>query len=176
MRAATWSAAPWGAGPSRGSVTHPTERNTECHTPGGRNELARHPTLRARFPCNRQNATKARKVFLTYLERIGVGDSDSFELEHAVGEALANAVEHGYRDNSYLEIRCRFDGKQLLAEIEDDGPGFDKEKMRGGPGLRGFGFTLMRSLVDRISVMKRGRLVRLEKHVASGAPAAPESV
>ena len=111
-----------------------------------------------------------------YLERIGVAHEDSFELEHAVGEALANAVEHGYRDKSYLEIRCRFDGTHLLAEIEDDGPGFDKEKMRKGPGLRGFGFTLMRSLVDRISVMKRGRLVRLEKRIASAAPAAPEPV
>jgi anti-sigma regulatory factor (Ser/Thr protein kinase) len=102
-----------------------------------------------------------------FLERTGIDNAAWFDLEHAVGEALANAVEHGYKENTFFEIRCRFTGKQLLIEIEDNGPGFEREKILQGPGLRGFGFTLMHSLVDRLTVLKRGRLVRLEKRVTA---------
>lgn len=105
-----------------------------------------------------------------FLQRAGIDDALALDLEHAIGEALANAVEHGYKEKTYFEVRCRSNGKQILIEVEDDGPGYEREKIARGPGLRGYGFTMMHSLVDSITVLKRGRLIRLEKRVMGLTP------
>lgn len=54
-------------------------------------------------------------------------------------EALVNAVRHAEADT--VRLRLRTDGPELVAEVEDDGRGFDADTMLGSddaaPGLRG---------------------------------------
>lgn len=104
-----------------------------------------------------------------YLGSLCIGDQELLDLEQAVGEAIANAVEHGHREGSYFEIRAKLEDSALRIEVEDDGPGFQPDKMSQPRSTRGFGITVMRALVDRVSFLKRGRVVRLEKRIARAA-------
>jgi len=100
-----------------------------------------------------------------YLSSLGVGESDLLDLEQAVGEAIANAVEHGFREGSYFEIRAILNHGNLRIEVEDNGPGFEPQNMSEPRNVRGFGITVMQTLVGRVTFLKRGRLVRLEKRL-----------
>jgi anti-sigma regulatory factor (Ser/Thr protein kinase) len=126
--------------------------------------------LRIIFPSKPRYATKARRAVVMYLTSIGVGENDLVELEQAVGEAIANAVEHGFREGSYFEIRASVDDGNLRIEVEDDGPGFEPQQMSEPRDVRGFGITVMRTLVGRVTFLKRGRLIRLEKRIAELSP------
>lgn len=118
-----------------------------------------------RFPCAASYATRARRALTLYLERLGVDSWTQWELEHAVGEALANSVEHGYREDTYFELRARIKGSTLRIEVEDDGLGFDPASILRSESFRGFGINIMRTLVDGIDYFKDGRVVRLEKRL-----------
>ena len=122
--------------------------------------------MRVIFPSTPRYATKARRAVLTYLTSVGVSDADLADIEQAVGEAIANAVEHGFRERSYFEIRAVVEDGNLRIEVEDDGPGFDPQDLKSPQALRGFGITMMRMLVGRVTFLKRGRLVRLEKRLS----------
>lgn len=136
---------------------------------GGCPEINRPHKLRVIFPSTPRYATKARKAVAVYLNSLGIGDQDIADLVQAAGEAIANAVEHGYREGSYFEIRAKLEGTALRIEIEDDGPGFEPQNMSEPRSTRGFGITVMQTLVDRVTFLKRGRVIRLEKRVEVAA-------
>ena len=129
------------------------------------------PGLHMRFPCSRKYAIRARRSFTTYLTSIQVDAGIQHDLETAVGEAIANAIEHGYPKARWFQIRCRVTDNEIVTEVEDDGPGFQADAKQPAPGqTRGFGFGIMRSLVDELYVLKNGRLVRFMKRLAPVIP------
>ncbi|HEY1729896.1 MAG TPA: ATP-binding protein [Candidatus Baltobacteraceae bacterium] len=126
--------------------------------------------MRVIFPSTPRYATKARRAVVAYLTSLGVAESDLVDLEQAAGEAIANAVEHGFREGSYFEIRAAVQEGILRIEVEDDGPGFEPQNMSDPRSVRGFGITVMRMLVGRITFLKRGRLIRLERRLDELSP------
>jgi serine/threonine-protein kinase RsbW len=69
----------------------------------------------------------------------------------AVGEALANAVEHAYDDRppGLVELyACTDDQRTLTVDVVDDGRFIERE---GTPG-RGFGMRIMRAIARAVSV------------------------
>jgi serine/threonine-protein kinase RsbW len=90
-----------------------------------------------------------------------------------VGEALANAVEHGYRERTYFQVRAwRADHEDaIVIEVQDDGEGFDPQALSDPDenAARGYGITIMRAMADRVSFERNGRLVRLWKTLRSGS-------
>jgi anti-sigma regulatory factor (Ser/Thr protein kinase) len=88
------------------------------------------------------------------------------DVENAVGEAFANAVEHGGTGGSlHIIARIRDDGVEVL--IHDDGLGF-----RPGPrpvrppdagAPRGYGIYLMYALTDSIEFSDDGTQIRMFK-------------
>lgn len=122
------------------------------------------PRFHMRFPCSRKYAARARRSFTMYLTSARIDPRVQSELESAVGEAVANAVEHGYPKARWFQIRCLIRADDILTEVEDDGPGFRTGEAQPSPGYaRGFGFGIMRSLVDELHVLKNGRLIRFAK-------------
>ena len=94
------------------------------------------------------------------------------DLELAVGEACANAVEH-VADETADEIIVRFliDPNQLMIEVIDQGQGFDPEAAE--PGAQGewdeggLGLMVIRELMDELEVTcdsDSGTCVRMVKH------------
>ncbi|GEM_PF-743040 len=123
-----------------------------------------------RFPCSRKYAARARRSFTTYLAGAGIDSRAGDELESAVGEAIANAIEHGYPKARWFQIRCQIRPDAVVVEVEDDGVGFQADRARPAAGhARGFGFGIMRSLVDELHILKNGRLIRFTKLLPAAA-------
>jgi len=117
-----------------------------------------------RFPCSRRQAARARRYFSRYLCTQQFPAEFIAELESAVGEAIANSIEHGYPEAQFFELRCSVTPDNVFVEVEDDGPGFRGESVSSLPGAtRGFGFGIMRASADELYVLKNGRLIRFVK-------------
>jgi anti-sigma regulatory factor (Ser/Thr protein kinase) len=105
--------------------------------------------VRLEFSAVPQAVPVARRTLLHYVERIGLGDDDRYALITAVGEALANAVEHAYPGRPGLvRLAAQRTADALCVTIEDDGcwkPPVRSEE-------RGRGLPLMRSLMDAVDV------------------------
>jgi anti-sigma regulatory factor (Ser/Thr protein kinase) len=98
------------------------------------------------------------------------------DVELAVGEACANAVEH-VPDESCNEILVRFsiDPTQLMVEVVDRGQGFDPESAAAadGEGKQGWddpgglGLVVIRGVMDDVTIEcdeATGTCVRMVKY------------
>jgi serine/threonine-protein kinase RsbW len=63
----------------------------------------------------------------TALEAAGYSFKETFGVRLALEEALVNAIKHGHKGDPSKEAHLRFHltRERLIAEIEDQGPGFD---------------------------------------------------
>lgn len=107
---------------------------------------------------------------MDFARACGLSEKDLGDLQFAVGEALANAVEHGYRDGTYIGVRCWREADDIIVEVEDDGSGFDADSSRSRSEphtVRGYGITIMRALVDHVAYQRNGRIVRLQKRMSA---------
>jgi serine/threonine-protein kinase RsbW len=124
--------------------------------------------FRARFPNTRRAAAFARRSLIAHVASYGYPDGDLADIETAVGEALANAAEHGQRDDSGFEVCVYVQRDRIVIEVQDEGGGF--RPVVAGPkpahdAPRGFGIFLMRHLMDEVEYDERGSRVRLTKRL-----------
>jgi serine/threonine-protein kinase RsbW len=94
----------------------------------------------------------------------------------ALDEALANAVRHGHRGDATkrVEVRYRITAAEALAEVEDQGEGFDPQRVSDPrlpenleqPGGRGL--LLMRAYLSWVRYNDRGNAVTLCQRRSSG--------
>jgi serine/threonine-protein kinase RsbW len=63
-----------------------------------------------------------RKELIAFARQHGVASSDLDTLLIAVGEALANAVEHAGSHHD-VEVQCRIDDREIVATVIDGGRG-----------------------------------------------------
>jgi serine/threonine-protein kinase RsbW len=103
------------------------------------------------------------------MEALEYAERERFGMRLALEEALVNAVKHGHRGDPAKQIRVRYlvTFARVLAEIEDEGPGFDPELV---PDPRtperllepnGRGLLLMRAYLTRVWYKGRGNCVCL---------------
>lgn len=90
------------------------------------------------------------------------------DIEVAVGEGLANAVEHSQRAEGGFEVSVAFSAAGLVVEIKDNGRGFDPDKvckktLPPVDALRGFGSFIMRELMDEVAYSEYGTRLKLLK-------------
>jgi anti-sigma regulatory factor (Ser/Thr protein kinase) len=124
--------------------------------------------FRARFPNTRRAAAFARRSLIAHIAGYGYPDPELSDIETAVGEALANAAEHGRRAESQFEVRVRVERDMLVIEVQDDGAGFASPALESRPAHdspRGFGIYLMRRLMDKVEFNAGGTCVRLAKQL-----------
>ena len=129
-------------------------------------------TYRARHARGYGSVKQARVGLTAFAAGCGFADGTLDDVESAVGEALANAVEHGNRDTGLgFDVAATFDDGRLVIEVKDYGSGFDCERALAceSPdieGARGFGIFLMRQLMDEIAFLDRGSRVQLVKRAS----------
>ncbi len=80
----------------------------------------------------------------------------------AAGEALANAVEHAYKEQPVtsptIELHARFDRGDLTLDIVDGGKFLEQEPLP----WRGFGLRIMRAIAQQMTVdTSNGTRVRM---------------
>jgi serine/threonine-protein kinase RsbW len=105
------------------------------------------------------------------MSQAGYGELEVFEMRLALDEALTNAVKHGHQGDPARPIRVDYhvNAERVLAEVEDQGPGFNPDLVPnplapeniGEPGGRGL--FLMRSLVTWLEHNAAGNCVTLCK-------------
>ncbi|NCO66670.1 MAG: hypothetical protein COW32_03585 [Candidatus Aquicultor secundus] len=104
-------------------------------------------------------------------ELCSLSEKQIFDLQVAIGEAAANAIEHGSPQGSenHVRIQVYCDGNALVIKVKDEGkfkrrmpdPGMDHNNFRGR------GIPLMLALMDKVTIdeAKDGTSVVLTKRV-----------
>ena len=133
------------------------------------------PHYKETFACTPTEARRARKAVAQFAGAWLQGH-DSSDFETAVGEALANAVEHG--KCSYMIVDCTYSRRRLVAEIAQNGLGFEPPSDRHAPAqgsARGYGIFIMQSLLDKLEFYENGTRLRLVKRAPRRAKRAAAS-
>jgi serine/threonine-protein kinase RsbW len=112
---------------------------------------------------------------LAALVVLGYAHMDRVAVRVALTEALANALEHGNRNDPTKRVRCsyRVDAEALVVEVEDEGPGFDPGRVPD-PTLpenlerpSGRGLFLMRHYMSWVQILGRGNRLTLCKRASA---------
>jgi anti-sigma regulatory factor (Ser/Thr protein kinase) len=120
--------------------------------------LAPNP-LEVRLPARRWSVTTARHQVVDFLKSLGA-ESDDVEL--AVDEAVANAVEHAFRGLEDGTILLRVETlvpDTLAVTVSDDGVGFGPDPARRGLGL---GLALIGKLSSAFEITPRAPGTRVQ--------------
>ena len=99
----------------------------------------------------------------------GYPAKDLFAVRLALEEAIVNAVEHGHRGDGLKAVRVTYQVGpwQVLAEVEDQGPGFDPSRVPDPTAPEnlakpsGRGLFLMRRMMSWVRHNLRGNCVTL---------------
>lgn len=113
------------------------------------------PPLSLVLPAVPDSASTARADLGEWLARLHVTTLDDLSVRHAVGELVANAVEHAYvdpdvHDQARVRVELGVDGV-LELEVADDGAW---RAGRPSPGDRGRGLALVRGITDELRVQR----------------------
>lgn len=109
---------------------------------------------------------------MSFADRFELSREDLEEFVFAVGEALANAIEHSC-STDVIEVRCQIEEDKIVATIVDSGAGFRAGSMPKAdfPDTlceRGRGLPIMRRCTDIFavhSVPGRGTAVVLGRYL-----------
>jgi serine/threonine-protein kinase RsbW len=101
----------------------------------------------------------------------GYRDHDLFSVRLGLEEALCNAIKHGNGEDPCKEVKVTYSvaADKVLAEIEDQGPGFNPEQIPDPLAEEnlerpsGRGMLLMRAYMTWIKYNPRGNCVTLCK-------------
>jgi anti-sigma regulatory factor (Ser/Thr protein kinase) len=125
------------------------EQQTEPRLGGG-------PSLKVRIPPNARYGKSVRDEIITFANSYRVSRADLDEFIFAIGEALANAIEHSGSDD-VIEVRCQIEGDKIIATVIDSGKGFETQPVPKNPlpdefSERGRGLPIMQRCTDIFAV------------------------
>jgi serine/threonine-protein kinase RsbW len=114
------------------------------------------------------------------LTAAGFSRDESLETRLALEEALCNALQHGNRGDPSKRawLRYRLEGEWFLAEVEDQGEGFDPAGIRNPVAPEnvgrpcGRGLLLMSHATTWLRFNARGNRVRMGKRRSAGGSGA----
>jgi anti-sigma regulatory factor (Ser/Thr protein kinase) len=138
-----------------------------------RRQTARGPQLRLSVPPDPRLGAFVRQELLTFAEANRIRDADVGDFMAAVGEALANAIEHAHTSEP-IEVTAWLLDDRLFAAVRDRGVGFpvnDRSLAKSLPDAfaeRGRGLPIMKRCTDVCSVRSapgEGTRVTLGLHV-----------
>jgi anti-sigma regulatory factor (Ser/Thr protein kinase) len=117
-------------------------------------------------------ASHARKQFIRFIEHFRLRRELVADIEAVIGEALANAAEHGSTRHGKIRVEAMLTEQHLEASISDDGPGFF---LRGPISAdhpppnspRGYGLFLIQALVDELEFRNDGKTVWFRKRLGT---------
>lgn len=133
---------------------------------------ARRRSLHVRIPPNARFSRSVRHQVMSFAGNHEMNNQELEEFIFAVGEALANAIEHS-RSSDVIEVRCQIEDDKILATIVDSGAGFSagpvpNVSLPDALTERGRGLPIMRRCTDIFavhSVPGRGTAVVLGRYL-----------
>jgi stage II sporulation protein AB (anti-sigma F factor) len=127
-----------------------TFQSPGTHNPGK-------PSLHVRIPPDARHARTVRDALIAFSSLHGVADADLEAMLFAVGEALANAIEHG-EPESDIDVAVEIEPEAIRAKITDRGAGLavappGLAPLPEGLAERGRGIPIMQRFTDRFDVL-----------------------
>ena len=130
--------------------------------------------ITVRIPPNARFSGSVRREVMSFAGRFQLSRQELEEFIFAVGEALANAIEHS-RSSDVIEVRCQVENDKIVATVVDSGAGFrsgfvPKAELPDAYSERGRGLPIMRRCTDIFavhSVPGRGTAVVLGRYLQS---------
>ncbi len=113
--------------------------------------MSRHSELRIFRPAHPNAARPLRHALKAFLDALDVEEGAIEDILMAVGEALANALEHAYAgvETGIVELHARLDdGEALSVDVNDDGHFVEREARPE----RGFGLRIVRMVARSVAV------------------------
>ena len=113
--------------------------------------------LRLCVPPDAKLGGYVRQEVIAFTEAQGIDDDEVTDFVSAVGEALANAIEHAHTSEP-IEVSAWVLDNRLFASVSDRGVGFTPTERTVSPTLpdtnaeRGRGLPIMRRCADMFSV------------------------
>ncbi len=110
-----------------------------------------------------------RRALGRWLDSVGAGEVEAYELQVACGEACANAIAHAYPPgDAHFAVRAFSQDGEVLIEVADFGAW---RAPRGGSGGRGL--ALIEQLTDSLEIDRgiAGTTVRMRRGVHGTVPA-----
>ena len=141
-----------------------TQKSPGTHNPGS-------PTLPVRIPPDARHARTVRDALIAFSSFHGVSDADLEAMIFAVGEALANAIEHGAPAKD-IDVDVAIEVDLINARVIDQGSGLARSPVGLAPlpdGLceRGRGIPIMQRFADHVdmqSIPGKGTVVTLVRY------------
>jgi anti-sigma regulatory factor (Ser/Thr protein kinase) len=137
------------------------------------------PSLRVCIPPNARYGKSARDEVIAFADRHKISICDLEDFIFALGEAIANAIEHSGSSEA-IEIICRIEADKIVATVTDSGRGFVTDPLPKTPlpdefAERGRGLPIMercsdifavRSVLGKGTAVVLGRYLRVRKRVS----------
>ncbi len=123
------------------------------------------PSLRLRVQARASSVELLRERLRLWLDELGVSGEDGFDVSLAVTEAFANAVEHPNEPSlRVVDIEGNCHDDTLTIVIRNHGSWREPHGREEG----GYGFPLMRELMDAVSVdtQSEGPSITLQRQLA----------
>ena len=125
----------------------------ESHTNNGR---VGSPSLRVCIPPNARYGKGVRDEVIAFAGRHNISICDLEDFIFALGEAIANAIEHS-GSHEAIEIVCRIEQDKIIATVTDSGRGFVTDPLPKRPlpdqySERGRGLPIMERCSDIFAV------------------------
>jgi PAS domain S-box-containing protein len=107
--------------------------------------------LQARIPARADQLGVVREQVRDWAAAVGLPEDSTYDLQLALGEALANAIEHGYRNRpGTVSYRLALtDTRDVRARVRDHG---DWQTPAADRGFRGRGLELLHALAGEVTV------------------------
>ena len=111
------------------------------------------------------------------IRKCGCAAEGESDVEIALREALANAIIHGNHENprKHVYVRCRCKPDEVSIAVEDEGRGFELNKIadptapENTGAVHGRGIYLMKALMDEVRFAEGGVVVRMRKSARKSA-------
>lgn len=130
--------------------------------------------MNRRFSADLKNLSISAEMVRQCRAILPMDEKTGQEIDLAVSEAVSNAIRHSNSfGESSIALRLISDGKKLIIEVEDSGPGFDFELVKAPdldvPQEGGYGLFLIKQVMDSVRYERKqdGNILSMEKQLST---------
>lgn len=129
--------------------------------------------IRINIPSENRYIKKVSGRILSSLESRGVSEEKAFDIRLCVEEAVRNAIVHGNQSLRGKTVKTAYwiEGDRLTIEVEDEGKGFDHNKLPDPTDSNyimrrsGRGVYLIKKLMDEVDFNAIGNKITMVKKI-----------
>ncbi len=122
------------------------------------------------IPSTRNSISKLELFLDNFFDELKLNRDNFFHVLLSLCESVNNSISHGnkFSEDKNVIITCSWENDILTLTVEDEGQGFDVNKLKN-PTLpenifyeRGRGLFLISKLADEVNLFEKGRIIEIK--------------